>query len=745
MALHKYWTSLEFLDPVYYFATGVFLQFTMIIPVLIYPSRGPLYWSNSIFILLLIMVREPINELLGFPISAIDDQVKSYYLFDALIVTTSSFYLLYNYSKYKAIHSQKDENESIKKQIVQSKFHERIFNLDLTKSPPDPKIEAYLSMALEEFEVNDAFIMIVDDNNVKSVLLAAPQGHYHDRNSEDLHALMDHLKENSVVWMDCGISSELNALIGAESDIKKYYGHALQIDGEFFGAVHLISDSYISKISEINLQLFHNLVVHIQNEIQNKIRREEIIVNEQLALIAKETTNVVVVTDPYAQILWVNKAFTTLCGYELSEVLGRKPSKFLHGPETDQREVDKMRAAIKAGTTCTAQVINYSKGGAKYWLDIRLVPIKDANGTIKKFIAIETDITYLINQVEELKQNRIQLDLLAKNLKKQTDKLELALSSGDLLAWEADLKTDQIFFYPEDLEISFFDRKEKINNINTLINQVINSSHREVYRKNLSVQNEELFHSELATIGNSGSEQWKYVTGRASEFDAEGIPTKITGIFQDVSWKKRAEAGQLLGEEIERIRVSRDIHDSIGQMLVGVRLLFEEKMRHMEPAMKADFHDIDQYLHKTIKESRLIIKKLGSSYLEFDSFYEAVDKLTLNMKMISKARIELKWSGEGTLSNQKMGIEIFRILQESLINAIKYAEATIIRVEVTNNLDFIDIKIIDDGIGFESLLLNDSTGFGIDNMRNRAKNIEADLNIESELGKGTVISLVREI
>jgi hypothetical protein len=116
MALHKYWTSLEFSNLVHSFVTGIFLQFAMIIPVLIYPSRGRLYWSNSIFILLLIMVISSINGLL-YPISAIGDQVKAYYLFDALLVITSSFFLLYSYSKYKAIHAQKEENKTVKKFI----------------------------------------------------------------------------------------------------------------------------------------------------------------------------------------------------------------------------------------------------------------------------------------------------------------------------------------------------------------------------------------------------------------------------------------------------------------------------------------------------------------------------------------------------------------------------------------------------------------------------------------------------
>jgi PAS domain S-box-containing protein len=448
----------------------------------------------------------------------------------------------------------------------------------------------------------------------------------------------------------------------------------------------------------------------------------------------------VVVADPAGHITWVNKGFNTLTGYSLAEVLGKKPSTLLQGPETDQKEVDKIRAAMRSGETCNVQLLNYARDGRKYWLDIRIVPIKDERGNVKQFIAIETDITQLKEQMAVINENRLQLDHIAQNLKDQTEKLELALSTGDLIAWELDLLANKMSFYPEGHEKLFFARNEGIGDANTLINEVIHPSHREICIDQLNSQSREQFQCELETIADNGAETWKHVTAQPTEFDDEGKVIKITGIFQDVSWKKQAEAALIIGQEKERIRVSRDIHDSIGQMLVGTRMLHSEYLNNGGKEIPLE---VDKLLETAIKETRLIINNLGASYMDSNSFYDAVDRLIQNLKKLSPAKMELGWTGKKTISHQRIGIEIFRILQEGLMNAIKYSDATTISVDITNKADIIIVKISDDGIGFEYVPNDNSSGFGLNNMKNRANKIEAELMIESGLGAGTTISIKR--
>jgi PAS domain S-box-containing protein len=747
MVLQKYWIGVELIDPTYYFANSVLLQFTFVFPSLLYPKRGLIFWSNSIFILVLIVIREPINELLGFPITAVDNKIKAYYFFESYIVLLSVFILLYIYSKDKEITShkgeitsQKGETESLTRQLVRSKFLKRVFDLDSMRIDPLNKIGAFLRMAQETFNVEYVFITFAD--NDRSALFDQEEIGTPDLKltPKNINALTKYVNENVLAYYDQSTISQLNDSLESEEGYTTYYGHAIFIDKVFYGAIHLASKTNTDIISEDDTQLFHNLAIHIQNEIQNKIREEESIKNEQLALIAKETTNAVVVADPAGHITWVNKGFNTLTGYSLAEVLGKKPSTLLQGPETDQKEVDKIRAAMRSGETCNVQLLNYARDGRKYWLDIRIVPIKDERGNVKQFIAIETDITQLKEQMAVINENRLQLDHIAQNLKDQTEKLELALSTGDLIAWELDLLANKMSFYPEGHEKLFFARNEGIGDANTLINEVIHPSHREICIDQLNSQSREQFQCELETIADNGAETWKHVTAQPTEFDDEGKVIKITGIFQDVSWKKQAEAALIIGQEKERIRVSRDIHDSIGQMLVGTRMLHSEYLNNGGKEIPLE---VDKLLETAIKETRLIINNLGASYMESNSFYDAVDRLTQNLKKLSPAKIELGWTGEKTISHQRIGVEIFRILQEGIMNAIKYSNATSISVDVINKRDMIFVKISDNGIGFEYVPNDNSSGFGLNNMKNRANNIEANLTIESGLGAGTTISIKR--
>ncbi|MFT7032563.1 MAG: PAS domain S-box-containing protein [Cyclobacteriaceae bacterium] len=740
MALHKYWIGIELLDPVHYFATGVFLQFTLVIPNLIYPARRRSFWYNSIFILLLIVIREPINHILGFPISAVADNIKDYWLFEVHLVLISAFSLLYIHSKDKKIISHKVEYDSLNKDLAHNKFFKRVFDLDSMRIDPDHKIGAFLRIAKETFNIEHAFISYAGESSFASNNQYKIDFSDAILSPQNIRILTKHVEENILIYNDQHNISALNDSLGMDTGFTTYYGHAIFINKVFYGALHLGSKTSLDIITEADTQLFHTLSVHIQYEIQRKISEEESLQNEQLAIIAKETTNAVVVTDPAGHITWVNKGFTTITGYQSEEVIGKKPSKLLQGPDTDQNEVNKIRAAIQSGETCNVQLLNCSKDGRKYWIDIRLVPIKDDKGKIKQFIAIETDITLLKDQMTEINENRTQLDNIAQNLKYQSEKLGLALSTGDLIAWELDFKTDKMNFYPEGHEKIFFGRNERIQDSYTLLNEVIHQSHREICINQLNTQSRERFQCELETIGDSGEESWKHVTAQPTEFDEEGKVSKITGIFQDVSWKKRAETALIIGQEKERIRVSRDIHDSIGQMLVGTRMVLSEYLNNGDEEIP---FEVDKLLEGAIRETRLIINNLSASYMESNSFYAAVDRLTQNLKKLSSAEIELNWTGEKTLSNPRIGIEIFRILQEGLMNAIKYSNANTISVDIINKASIIAVKISDNGIGFEYVPNDNSSGFGLNNMRNRANNIEADLKIESELGVGTTINIKR--
>ncbi|AFK05571.1 multi-sensor hybrid histidine kinase (plasmid) [Emticicia oligotrophica DSM 17448] len=115
--------------------------------------------------------------------------------------------------------------------------------------------------------------------------------------------------------------------------------------------------------------------------------------NKRLSLVAKGTDNIIIMTDKYRRIEWVNEPFVTLTGYSLEEVIGKKPGKILQYEETDKNTILQIREALNKETSFKGEIKNRSKSGRKYWLEISISPIFNDKHELINFIAIESDIT----------------------------------------------------------------------------------------------------------------------------------------------------------------------------------------------------------------------------------------------------------------------------------------------------------------------------------------------------------------
>ncbi len=108
--------------------------------------------------------------------------------------------------------------------------------------------------------------------------------------------------------------------------------------------------------------------------------------------------DMVVITGAHAlgedgpRIVFVNDAFERHTGYTRQEVLGKSPS-FLQGPNTRRAELDRIGAAMQDGQPVRAELINYTRSGREFWVELDIVPISDANGGLTHWVAVERDIT----------------------------------------------------------------------------------------------------------------------------------------------------------------------------------------------------------------------------------------------------------------------------------------------------------------------------------------------------------------
>ena len=150
---------------------------------------------------------------------------------------------------------------------------------------------------------------------------------------------------------------------------------------------------------------------------------------DRLAKVAQRTSNAVVITDVTRHITWVNEAFERITGYSAQEVMGRSPGLLLQTQQTDQAVVQRIREALNQALPFQGELLNRHKDGHAYWLQLEIQPLRDRDGQLNGFMAIEQDITA---QKEA-----------ERHLRDFNERMAMAADSAGLGVWEIDMLSGQ--------------------------------------------------------------------------------------------------------------------------------------------------------------------------------------------------------------------------------------------------------------------------------------------------------------
>ncbi|MEW5681473.1 MAG: PAS domain-containing methyl-accepting chemotaxis protein [Pseudomonadota bacterium] len=122
----------------------------------------------------------------------------------------------------------------------------------------------------------------------------------------------------------------------------------------------------------------------------NVSQREEF---ELLSLVANETDNAVIISDSQKLVLYVNRGFERMTGYNAKEVIGHRAKEFLIGPRSDKATFDRMTAELDAPNAFYDEIEVHRKDGTSLWISVTSNPVTSANGNYSGYIAILADIT----------------------------------------------------------------------------------------------------------------------------------------------------------------------------------------------------------------------------------------------------------------------------------------------------------------------------------------------------------------
>ncbi|MEZ9409362.1 cache domain-containing protein [Vibrio lentus] len=196
-------------------------------------------------------------------------------------------------------------------------------------------------------------------------------------------------------------------------------------------------------------------------------------------------------------------------------------------------------------------------------------------------------------------------------------------------------------------------------------------------------------------------------------------------------------------QEDEKKHLARELHDGINQLLVSSRCHLEllgNKLQNED--LKAHLNKSQHSLMRAIEEVRHISHQLRPSSLDDIGLEAALSSLLLDFQAHSGIEVETLFSTQPGKLKSEAATTLYRVVQESLNNIEKHAQATKVTVIAQQIGNVLQLLIQDDGVGFNTYKAMDKRGIGLRNMRERVEFIGGDFELMSEIGLGTEITVL---
>ncbi|MEC3966404.1 type IV pili methyl-accepting chemotaxis transducer N-terminal domain-containing protein [Flagellimonas halotolerans] len=219
--------------------------------------------------------------------------------------------------------------------------------------------------------------------------------------------------------------------------------------------------------------------------------------------------------------------------------------------------------------------------------------------------------------------------------------------------------------------------------------------------------------------------------------------------YEDRMRQKQIQASLIVeGQEEERKRIAKDIHDGIGQMLTALRFNIESINLDQKERTKEKIAYLKELTSDLIKGVRTATFNLTPPELGDHGIFPALQKMTSELSKLTGKNILFENKAEQNIRFDSLAeTNIYRVTQEAVNNAIKYADANYILVSINHTDNLLSVVIDDDGKGFDPTVLerppknNSEGGMGVFFMKERISYINGRLFINSSPGEGTRVTI----
>ena len=371
----------------------------------------------------------------------------------------------------------------------------------------------------------------------------------------------------------------------------------------------------------------------------------------------------------------------------------------------------------------------------------------------------------------ELSNDMLQTAQLAQKLERSEKRLNLAADSANLGMWEWDLKKDEIWVtrtrraqlgLPVSGRITFED----------LLSRWHADDRDKVWQAlKEALEERKDYEAEYRIVLEDGSVRWISARGRV-QLDDHGKPMQLTGVSLDITSRKEAEVlAQQQRDELEQLRQQRtallekevaerarlereviescgreqrriayDLHDGVGQHLVGIALsakLLEQELRGEHPAQAKKASAIVRLANQTARHARLTARSLEGADGVGD-LKVALEALAANVRRNCRVAANVKADASSFPVSAPAAAQLYRIVQEALHNAVEHGRARKVQIDLVVDGDNMALTVRDDGKGFDGSAA--SNGMGLRIMRYRAQCIGGWCEVQSNRTEGTIVT-----
>lgn len=426
-----------------------------------------------------------------------------------------------------------------------------------------------------------------------------------------------------------------------------------------------------------------------------------------------------------------NKAAERIFGFTGAEAVGQRMTMIIPRDLWDQERTILERLG-RGERIDHFETRRKTKAGTEVYVSLTISPITDGRGRVLGASTIARDITDRKRADEALKKSEEKFakafreSPVAMTLTRARDHCYVDVNETFLkvTGWQ---RYEVIGRTPLDIQL-WVDPIQRLKAINRLL---ADGSVRDV---------EGLYRCK------DGSQRVALGTAEIIEIENE---TCILSVIADITDRKRAEEalatmGRKLieAQEKERKRIARELHDDINQKLalLGVEL---DRCNQEGLVTNTELGDrLRQAKHRLMEVSRdvqALSHRLHSSKLEYLGLATAANSFCKEISERNNVEVVFRHSGISTNIPKELSLSLFRVLQESLQNAIKYSQVQKFNVDLFGTPQYIELTVSDNGMGFDEQEAFSREGLGLISMRERIQMVGGQFAVRSSPGVGTTI------